>query len=101
MVAAGGRRIAVIENEAGEISVDRELLAGATRVVDVVGGCACCTMRGGLLAALELLCERATEIDAVIVEASGVADPVPIVQAFQESTVRAAFRLTALVGILD
>jgi cobalamin biosynthesis protein CobW len=94
-------RIAVIENEAGEIAVDRGLLVGATRVVDVLGGCACCTVRGALHAAFELLAERTGEIDAVIVEASGIADPVPIVQAFYSSPVRAAFRLRALVAVID
>jgi G3E family GTPase len=94
-------RVAVIENEAGEVSIDRDLLTGAARVVDVVGGCACCSLRGELQAALELVADRGEEIDAVIVEASGIADPVAIIQSFQATFARAAFRLTALACVLD
>jgi len=99
IAAEPSRRVAVVENEAGEVSVDRDLLGGA--VVDVVGGCACCTLRGELHAALDLLSERIGEIDAVAVEASGIADPVAIIQAFQASGVRELYRLGGLVAVVD
>ncbi len=67
-------RVGVIENEAGETAVDTDLLHGAARVVEVAGGCACCTLRGQLTIALELLAERTAELDLlVVVDAAAVA----------------------------
>jgi len=101
LAARPGLRIGVVENEAGEVSVDTDLLEGAARVVDVVGGCACCTVRGALGAALELLAARAHELDAVVIEASGIADPVPIVQSLQVPSARSTMALSAIVCVVD
>jgi len=94
-------RVGVIENEAGTDDIDSDLLHGAARVIEVTGGCACCTVRGALTSALELLGDRADELDLVIVEASGIADPVPIVQAFQSPSARNAFRFRGIVCVID
>lgn len=94
-------RIGVIENEAGIEGVDGDLLDGVARLVEITGGCACCTVRGALAGALELMGDRASELDLVVVEASGIADPVPIIQAFQSHTVRTSMRFGGIVGIVD
>ncbi len=72
----GGRRIGVIVNDFGSIAVDADLLAGATRDGDVIGlanGCVCCTVGAGLHEALASIVER--DVDHVVIEVSGVADP--------------------------
>ncbi|PTL54876.1 hypothetical protein C7Y72_20060 [Paraconexibacter algicola] len=101
MAARPDLRVGVIENEAGAEGVDSDLLQGAARVVEIAGGCACCTVRGALSSALELLAERTDELDLVVVEASGIADPVPIAQAFQVPAVRGAIRIAATVCVVD
>lgn len=94
-------RIGVVENEAGEEGVDGDLLEGAARVVEIAGGCACCTVRGALISALELMAGRADELDLVVVEASGIADPIPIVQAFQAHGIRDSLRFTEIICVVD
>lgn len=101
MAARPDLRVGVVENEAGPDGIDAELLTGAARVIDVVGGCACCTVRGALVSALELLTARAHELDLVVIEASGIADPVPIVQALQSPAARDAMRLSAIACVVD
>lgn len=92
------RQVAVVENEVGEVGVDGALVAGAADVVEVTGGCACCTLRGHLAIALEHLARRGDELDALMVEASGVADPLPVVTAFAGQR---AFRVTGVVCVVD
>lgn len=101
LAQADGRRITVIENEAGEVGIDVELLVGAADVLDLPDGCACCTVRGALSGGLEEMASRVAGIDAVIVELSGLAEPLPVLGAFQEPAARAAFRVAALVGVVS
>jgi cobalamin biosynthesis protein CobW len=98
---SAGLRVAVLENELGAAGIDTDLLAsGAGHVVEVLDGCACCTLRGRLHDALtELAAVRS--LDLVLVEASGIADPLPIVRAFQADGVRDALRIRELVTLVD
>lgn len=93
------QRVAIVENEAGEVGIDAQLIDGAADVLDLPDGCACCTMRGALSGALELIAARAHNIDVLIIELSGLADPMPVLQAFHEPVIRAAFGVAALVGV--
>ncbi|CAM9226447.1 unnamed protein product [Heterosigma akashiwo] len=103
------RRIAVIENEFGEVPIDNELLAekltAAEQVVVMDNGCLCCTVRGDLLGAFTAVMEQmdpARPLDAVVVETTGMADPVPIVRTFlQTPAVAARFRLDGVVTLAD
>ena len=74
---AGGRRIAVVVNDFGELGVDAALLGGggADGVVDLPNGCICCTLGTDLGVALEALASRERRPDHIVIEASGVADP--------------------------
>jgi G3E family GTPase len=75
------RRIAVIENEFGEIGIDAELLIRKTEeIVQVQNGCLCCTVRGDLIDALHGLLEMKDEFDHVVIETTGLADPGPVLQ---------------------
>jgi G3E family GTPase len=95
-----GRRIAVIVNEFGEIGIDGSLVAGGERFVKLDNGCLCCVLNADLV---ELLGElgRRTDIDQVVVETTGVADPLPVGWAFTRPQLEGRFRLDALVTVAD
>ena len=79
-----GLRIAVVENEFGDTRGLETLLAGASaldadgRIVELRNGCVCCSTKGELASALEGLVQKASRLDAIVVELSGVADPGPV-----------------------
>ena len=73
-----GRRIAVIENEFGEVGVDHELVIGAEEeIFEMNNGCICCTVRGDLIRILGTLMKRRDRFDAILIETTGLADPGP------------------------
>ena len=82
-----GHRIAVIENEFGEIGVDNEIIeTGDEQIVEMNNGCICCTVRGDLIRILGSLKEKRDEgklnFDRVVIETTGMADPGPVAQTF-------------------
>merc|ERR1711862_179010 len=86
-----GKRIAVIENEFGEVGIDDSLvkagsLASEENIVEMNNGCICCTVRGDLIAGLKKLIKNAQKkgkpIEAVLIETTGLADPAPVAQTF-------------------
>src|ERR671935_176313 len=78
-----GKRIAVIENEFGEIGVDQELVISAEEeVFEMNNGCICCTVRGDLIRILGNLVKRKDRFDQVLLETTGLADPGPVAQTF-------------------
>jgi G3E family GTPase len=98
-----GKRIAVIENEFGEIGIDNELVIGADEeIFEMNNGCICCTVRGDLIRILGNLMKRKDRLDAVLIETTGLADPAPVAQTFfVDEDMRAAFRLDAIVTMVD
>eukprot|EP01084_Bolivina_argentea_P035492 65833_1 len=103
------KRIAVIENEFGEISLDNEFLATnlntAETVIVLDNGCMCCTVRGDLLGAFTSILDKMDPerpLDSVLVETTGMADPVPIVRTFlQTPVISAKFELDGVVSLVD
>src|SRR6202030_964159 len=78
-----GKRIAVIENEFGEIGIDNELVIGADEeIFEMNNGCICCTVRGDLIRILGNLMRRKGKFDHILVETTGMADPGPVAQTF-------------------
>ena len=78
-----GKRIAVIENEFGEVGVDQALVIGAEEeLFETNNGCICCTVRGDLLRILGQLLRRRDRFDYVLIETTGLADPGPVAQTF-------------------
>src|ERR1700752_2903001 len=76
-----GKRIAVIENEFGEVGIDNELVVGADEeIFEMNNGCICCTVRGDLIRILGNLMKRKDRLDAVLIETTGLADPAPVAQ---------------------
>src|ERR1700738_4610345 len=75
-----GKRIAVIENEFGEIGIDNDLVVNADEeIFEMNNGCICCTVRGDLIRILESLMRRRDRFDHVLIETTGLADPAPVV----------------------
>jgi G3E family GTPase len=104
----GGARMAVVENEYGEVGVDAEFLAngGAETIVQLVNGCLCCTVRGDLAKALHELAlaaaGRQLPYDRVLIETTGLADPGPVIQTFRaETAIEAHFHLDGVVAVVD
>jgi len=104
------KKIAVIENEFGEISIDDALLkqnklALAEKVVVMDNGCMCCTVRGDLQQGLEQILaeiEKGSKIDQVMIETTGMADPVPIVRTFMTNPdLCAKLRLDGVITVAD
>ena len=98
-----GRRIAVIENEFGEVGVDNELVINADEeVFEMNNGCICCTVRGDLIRILGQLLKRRDRFDYILVETTGLADPGPVAQTFiVDDEVKEAFRLDGIVTLVD
>jgi G3E family GTPase len=78
-----GKRIAVIENEFGEVGVDQALVIGADEeIFEMNNGCICCTVRGDLIRIVGSLLKRRDRFDYILVETTGLADPGPVAQTF-------------------
>jgi G3E family GTPase len=108
LTEAHGRKIAVVENEFGEINIDSEIIVsgGDNLVVELSNGCICCGIREDLRATLADLAarRRAGEIafDQVMIETTGLADPGPIVQTFfLEPTITADYRPDGILTVVD
>ncbi|SDF40657.1 GTPase, G3E family [Halorubrum xinjiangense] len=105
----GDRRIAVILNDMGEVNVDAELVARENDeegVIDLSNGCICCRLQDDLLSEAATLA-ASREFDYLLVESSGISEPIPIARAFTEGTEDSEvdpterFRLDTMVTVLD
>jgi G3E family GTPase len=98
-----GKRIAVIENEFGEVGVDQELVIGADEeIFETSNGCICCTVRGDLIRILGQLRKRRDRFDSVLIETTGLADPGPVAQTFFiDEELKEHYALDAIVTLVD
>ena len=98
-----GKRIAVIENEYGEIGIDQALVINADEeIFEMSNGCICCTVRGDLIRVLGNLMKRRDKFDYVLVETTGLADPGPVAQTFfMDDDIGAEFALDGIVTLVD
>jgi G3E family GTPase len=102
-----GRKIAVIENEFGEVGVDSEIIENSDeQIVEMNNGCICCTVRGDLIKILGDLKERrsqgALKFDRVIIETTGMADPGPVAQTFfTDEDIGAYYLLDSILTVVD
>ena len=98
-----GKRIAVIENEFGEIGVDNDLVIGAEEeIFEMNNGCICCTVRGDLIRILSNLMKRRDKFDHIMIETTGMADPGPVAQTFfMDDELREALNLDGVVTLVD
>ena len=96
----GGRRIAVVVNELGEIGLDGALVEGGESFVELDNGCLCCALNEDLVTTLGEIGE-VEGLDHVMIETTGIADPLPIGHAVTRAELGARFRLDALVTAVD
>ena len=99
-----GKKLAVIVNEFGEISIDGQLVVhdDQAELVEFNNGCLCCTVRGDLIETLGRLQERAGKLDGILIETTGLADPAPVASTFfVADDVKAGIRLDAFVTVVD
>jgi len=99
-----GRKVAVIVNEFGEVGIDGQLIVqdDDEQLVEFNNGCLCCTVRGDLIDTIGRLQQRGDQLDAIMIETTGLADPAPVASTFFVSEeVRSGTRLDAFVTVVD
>jgi len=103
LTANHGKRIAVIENEFGEVGVDQDLVINAEEeIFEMNNGCICCTVRGDLIRILGNLMKRRDKFDYILIETTGMADPGPVAQTFfVDDEIKAKTQLDGLVTLVD
>lgn len=100
LAQAPGTRFCVVENEFGQVGVDAELVdSAAESLFRLDDGCVCCTVRDDLVAVFAQLSEAGGTVDHVIIEASGLADPGPVMRVIERLGGR--FRLHGVVAVVD
>jgi G3E family GTPase len=98
-----GKRIAVIENEFGDIPIDHDLIIGADDdIFEMRNGCICCSVRTDLIDTLNRLMERHDKFDYILIESTGLASPGPVAQAFLvEEAIVNSIKLDGVVTLVD
>lgn len=99
-------KIAVLENEFGEVSIDDGLVAESMDapedLITMDNGCVCCSIRGDLIRTLGQLAKRRKDFDAVILETTGLADPAPVIYTVQTNPkVSESYRIDSIVCLAD
>jgi len=98
-----GHKIAVIENEFGEIGIDHELVINSEEeIFEMNNGCICCTVRGDLIRILSNLMKRKNAFDSILIETTGLADPGPVAQTFfMDPEIKDRLELDGIVTVVD
>ncbi|MBI1267882.1 MAG: GTP-binding protein [Cryomorphaceae bacterium] len=98
-----GKRIAVIENEFGEIGIDDAIVINSDEeIFEMNNGCICCTVRGDLIRILGSLMRRRDKFDYILVETTGLANPAPVAQTFfVDDEIREQLELDGIVTVID
>ena len=96
------RKVAVLVNEFGDINIDSQLLMTVEEdVIELTNGCICCTINDSLLDAVYRVLERGDSIDYLVLETTGVADPLPIMLTFLDTALRDLTQLDAVITVID
>ena len=117
---AGGKRIAVIVNEFGELDIDADLLRSCpldceedadnakapqaiaeNGIYELANGCICCTVEEEFLPVMQQLVERRADIDHILIETSGLALPKPLIQAFNWPEIKQHCTVDAVITVID
>lgn len=105
---AGGRRLALIINEFGDVGVDGALVKGCgdeacpdEDIIELANGCICCTVADDFLPTMQRLLDRDVPPDHIIIETSGLALPKPLVKAFQWPGIRTRATVDGVIALID
>lgn len=103
LTAQHGKRIVVIENEFGEIGVDNDLVIQSDEeVFEMNNGCLCCTVRGDLIRILSSLTKRKDKFDYVLIETTGLAEPIPVAQTFfMDDEIQDKYSIDGIITVVD
>ena len=97
-----GLKTAVLVNEFGEIGIDNDLIIETSEdMIELSNGCICCTINGELLTAVNKILDKNKKIDYLIVETTGLADPLPVAMTFAGSSLRSKVRLDSIITLVD
>lgn len=95
-------KVAVLVNEFGDINIDGQLLVSMDEdMVELSNGCICCTINDGLVDAVYNVLERDDRVDYMVIETTGVADPLPIILTFLGTELRDFTRLDSIITVVD
>src|SRR6202451_2722676 len=104
---ANGRRLAVIVNEFGDVGIDGEILKGCgnaacpeVNIVELANGCICCTVADEFVPALDAILAK-DGVEHIVIETSGLALPIPLVQAFQWPAIKSRVTVDGVVVVVD
>ena len=105
---AGGKKIALIINEFGDLGIDRQIVNGCgiegcneDDVVELANGCICCTVADDFLPVMEALVEREDAPDHIVIETSGLALPKPLIRAFNWPEIKTRVTVDGVVSVVD
>ncbi len=105
---AGGRKIALIINEFGDLGIDRQIVNGCgiegcdeDDVVELANGCICCTVADDFLPVMEALVEREDPPEHIVIETSGLALPKPLIRAFNWPEIKTRVTVDGVVSVVD
>jgi cobalamin biosynthesis protein CobW len=105
---AGGRRLAVIVNEFGDVGIDGEILKSCgiescpeDAIVELANGCLCCTVADDFVPALKSLLDRPQPPEHIVIETSGLALPKPLVKAFNWPEIASRVTVDGVVAVVD
>jgi G3E family GTPase len=97
-----GGRVAVLVNEFGDIAIDNELIvATGDGMIALANGCVCCSINSDLVAAIDRVLRQSADLDCLLVETTGLADPLPVALTFVRPEFSRRLRLDAIVTLLD
>ncbi|MDB9524820.1 GTP-binding protein [Oscillatoria sp. CS-180] len=95
-------KVAVLVNEFGDINIDNQLLVSASEtMVELSNGCICCTINDSLVDAVYTVLEREERMDYLVVETTGLADPLPIMVTFLSTELKAFTHLDSVITVVD
>ena len=97
-----GIKTAVLVNEFGEIGIDNELIIKTEEgMIELSNGCICCSINGELVEAIEKLINANKKLDYIIIETTGLADPLPIAMTLLGSELRDKIRLDSIITLIE
>ena len=97
-----GLKVAVIVNDFGDISIDDKLISQrAHNIIELANGCVCCSMQGDLLKAIHQVTDTSINIDYILLETSGLSDPLPVAASILNNEPGNVVRLDGIVTVVD
>lgn len=95
-------KVAVLVNEFGDINIDSQLLISLDEdMLELSNGCICCTINDGLIETVYRVLEREDPVDYLVIETTGIADPLPIILSFLSTELRDLTRLDSVLTVVD